>query len=248
MDNKIDILEDTLYNISPDLLNALLKDHTKSTKDTQQNIFFATSDYEHLGKGYGYDSPITPELITGEHGDVIRPRVLKRLDLQTSRTKDKAEVFTPSWVCNAQNNLIDEAWFGRKDVFNRELPYHAWEDCPDKIKFPKSKSWRDYVRDVRLEITCGEAPYLTSRYDTTTAESIPLPHRIGIIDRKLRIVSENTETSKGMARRQPADCPREYAVYVHRLLPRKIRNNASNEVASLHRLYRFMESLANGRT
>lgn len=109
-----------------------------------------------------------------------------------------------------------------------------------------------------------KAPYLTSRYDTTTAESIPLPHRIGILDRKLRIVSENTTTSEDwlkwaqeafksllclrMARRQPADCPRKYAVYVHRLLQRKIRKNASNEVASLHRLYRFMESLANGRT
>ena len=196
MDNTIDVLEDTLNNISPDLLNALLKDHTRSTKDNQQNIFFATSDYESLGEGYGYKSPITPELITGEHGNVIQPRVLKRCDLQTSRTKDKAEVFTPSWVCNAQNNMIDEAWFGRKDAFNKELPDHTWEDNPDRIEFPEGKSWRDYVRDVRLEITCGEAPYMASRYDTTTAEPIPLQHRIGMLDRKLRVVGENTEKSE----------------------------------------------------
>lgn len=58
------------------------------------------------------------------------PRVLKDKQLQADRTKDKAEVFTPSWVCNAQNNLIDEAWFGRKDVFNTEIlkedGAHTW--------------------------------------------------------------------------------------------------------------------------
>ena len=46
-----------------------------------------------------------------------------------------------------------------------------------------------------MEMTCGEAPYLASRYDTTTGDSIPLQQRIGLLDRKLRVVSENTETS-----------------------------------------------------
>lgn len=48
----------------------------------------------------------------------------------------------------------------------------------------------------RLEISRGEAPYLTSRYDTVSGKTIPLPDRIGILDRKLRIVSENTATEK----------------------------------------------------
>ena len=43
----------------------------------------------------------------------------------------------------------------------------------------------------RLEITCGEAPYIVSRYDTATGEIIPIERRIGILDRKLRIVNEN---------------------------------------------------------
>ena len=43
----------------------------------------------------------------------------------------------------------------------------------------------------RLEITCGEAPYIASRYDAATGEIIPLERRIGILDRKLRIVNEN---------------------------------------------------------
>ena len=33
-----------------------------------------------------------------------------------------------------------------------------------------------------------------SRYDTTTGESIPVKDRIGILDRKLRVVGENTST------------------------------------------------------
>ncbi len=46
-----------------------------------------------------------------------------------------------------------------------------------------------------MEMTCGEAPYLASRYDATTGEPIPLEQRIGLLDRKLRVVSENTDTS-----------------------------------------------------
>jgi hypothetical protein len=50
------------------------------------------------------------------------------------------------------------------------------------------------VDSRRLEITCGEAPYLVSRYDVSTGEPIaPLTRRIGILDRKMRIVNENTE-------------------------------------------------------
>ena len=197
---EVDILEDYICQISPDLLVTLLKDHTMSQgKDSQCNIFWATSDYQHLGSEYSYYSPILPHLITGVNGHVVMPRVLKSRDTQSARSRDMAEVFTPSWVCNAQNNLIDEAWFGRKDVFNTEYVdergVHQWKSNSEKIIFPNNKTWRDYVRDIRLEITCGEAPYLVSRYDTTTGELIPLENRIGLLDRKLRVVSENATTS-----------------------------------------------------
>ena len=187
----IDIREDYLLDISPEVLSTLLRDHT-----TGRNIFWATHDYEALGSEYDYHAEILPELITGEHGMVIRPRVLKSKENQTDRSKGMAEVFTPSWICNAQNNLVDEAWFGRKDVFNTENnEEHTWQTYPNKIDFPEGKTWRDYVRATRMEMTCGEAPYLTSRYDTTTGEPIPLEQRIGLLDRKLRVVSENTDTS-----------------------------------------------------
>ena len=99
-------------------------------------------------------------------------------------------------MCNAQNNLVDEAWFGRKDVFNIEdTETHTWKTNPEKITFPEGKTWRDYVRATRMEMTCGEAPYLASRYDTTTGDAIPLQERIGLLDRKLRVVSENVDES-----------------------------------------------------
>ena len=190
---EVDILD--IFRLSPELLNILLKDHTTSKEDIQRNIFWATSDYEYLGEGYQYDSPILPCLITGDNGHVIMPRILKSRDTQTARSREMAEVFTPSWICNAQNNLIDNAWFGREDVFNHENGDRTWTPNPDKIAFPEGRTWRDYVRDIRLEITCGEAPYLASRYDTTTGQPIPLDCRIGFLDRKLRVVGENTDTS-----------------------------------------------------
>lgn len=191
MKPNIDISENELLRQSEELLAELLKDHT-----TQRNIFWATDDYASLGKAYSYYAPITIPCITGVNGSIIQPRVLKTREEQMSRTKDKAEVFTPSWVCNAQNNLVDEAWFGRKDVFNHEHPEtKTWTATTKPILFPDDKTWKDYVRLTRMEITCGEAPYLASRYDTTTGAFIPLSQRIGMLDRKLRVISENTTTT-----------------------------------------------------
>lgn len=53
------------------------------------------------------------------------------------------------------------------------------------------------MADTRLEITCGEAPYLCNRYDAVIGEyNENVKYRIGMLDRKLRIVSENTKDSK----------------------------------------------------
>ena len=199
----------------------LLKDHT-----TQQNIYWATDSYAELGEEFTFYAPITLDKITSYISDegvvatkeqydaiikqtpearlcyqeMIRPRAVKSKQEQTQRAKDKAEVFTPAWICNAQNNLIDEAWFGRKErLFNSPDPNdpHKWINNEEKILFPKGKTWQDYVADMRLEITCGEAPYLCNRYDAVTGEyNQDVKYRIGMLDRKLRIVSENTKDSK----------------------------------------------------
>lgn len=138
--------------------------------------------------------------VKGKYQEIIRPRAVKSREEQTKRAKDKAEVFTPAWICNAQNNLIDEAWFGRTEgLFNALDPKdpHKWVNNEDRIVFPKDRTWKDYVADTRLEITCGEAPYLCNRYDAVTGEyNDEVKYRIGMLDRKLRIVSENAKDSK----------------------------------------------------
>jgi len=211
-----------LVNYGEKVCMNLLKDHT-----TQQNIYWATDSYADLGDGFGFFDPITLDKITSyisdegivvskeqydeiikqnpdekeKYQEMIRPRAVKSKEEQTQRAKDKAEVFTPAWICNAQNNLIDEAWFGPtvKKLFNSPDPENpqGWINNEEKIEFPEGKTWKDYVADMRLEITCGEAPYLCNRYDAVTGEyNKDVKYRIGMLDRKLRIVSENAVDSK----------------------------------------------------
>ena len=106
------------------------------------------------------------EEITADDVKLIRPRWQKLREQQRQRTKDRAEIFTPPEVCRIQNDLIDA----------------------------KGKSWTDYVDARFLEITCGEAPYLVSRYNAVTGEPIPIKDRVGLLDRKLRVVSLETKT------------------------------------------------------
>lgn len=191
MKSQIDILENEILQKYPEVLDILLRDQT-----TQNNIIWATNNYEYLGKLYLETNEIKSENISGKNGNIIMPRVQKDQILQQSRVKKMAEVFTPSWICNAQNNLIDNAWFERKNVFNKEIPNeNRWKTNRTKIEFPKNKTWKDYVTNTRLEISCGEAPYIISRYDTTTGKFIDIENRIGLLDRKLRVINENVVDS-----------------------------------------------------
>jgi hypothetical protein len=90
---------------------------------------------------------------------------------------------------------VDNAWFEGENIFNREIE-KGWETNTEKVKFPdkKNKTWQRYVDEKRLEITCGEAPYLVSRYDTVSGEPLELKFRIGMLDRKMRVVCENTDS------------------------------------------------------
>ncbi len=195
----IDIRENEIFERFPELLSILLKDCTLSTEDCQVNIFWASGNYVDLGVGYQYNDQITISAITGKNGDIIKPRAVKGRETRQQRVREMAEVFTPSWICNKQNNLVDANWFGREDVFNIEMDNpdgtHSWIPVENKIVFPKGKTWRDYIKENRLELSCGEAPYLVSRYDSVTGEYIPVDRRIGLLDRKLRVIGENTLTS-----------------------------------------------------
>lgn len=360
-----------LVSHAPQVLKLLLTDQTQSTLQHKYcSIFWATSDYASLGKGFQYFDQLTPESFKDQYSNKIVPRILKQNNVQSERSRSMAEVFSPSWLCNAQNNLVDEQWFGRAGVFNipRKLStpintfkkpstatvtvtnevgqgevspssqcvnsgncvgqknahsshcanevsaanetntesavhaangeqavnsvgnptvHHAvnhatnqtddasvhaisanaavsaseensvvvtadsvneahsaavtadvtdspanadsavsvdtiisvdtvvaggttetaeyadyadiasdylpWQVNPSRIEFPEGKTWQDYVMDVRLETACGEAPYLVSRYDTTSGKLIKLHERIGLLDRKMRVVDENTQ-------------------------------------------------------
>ena len=184
------------------ILKTLLCDRT-----TGRNIIWADNEYEALGDGYMGDDEMTVEKITGMNSGVIKPRIAKEQEKQSQRTKSRAEVFTPSWLCNQMNNDLDEAWFGRRDVFNTEIVAddgaNTWTPTSDPIEFPKSKGhgWRAYVEATRLEITCGEAPFVCSRYDAVTGDELPVGRRVGFLDRKLRVVTEKTRTRKEWVRR-----------------------------------------------
>ena len=184
-ESSVDIKENKILKLDSALISILLKDNSSG-----KNLIWATDDYAQYGVGYGKDDHISILSITGSNGNIIKPRTEKTKQEQLSRVRDKAEVFTPSWICNKQNNLVDNSWFGRENVFNVESE-KGWKATEEKIKFPEGKTWQDYVKVQRLEITCGEAPYLASRYDAVTGDTIAVKNRIGLLDRKLRVVSEN---------------------------------------------------------
>lgn len=188
---QIDIGEGGLILEVPGLLDILLKDMT-----TGKNLLWGTDDYAGYGEGYGYNQEIKAELITGEQDGIIQPRISKSREAQLARVRNKGEVFTPAWVCNYQNNQVDG-----DVVFNNECE-NGWKAIGGKIEFNENdkrhpNKWKRYVGLRRLEITCGEAPYLVSRYDAATGEVIPLQERIGLLDRKMRVVNEHVRKETG---------------------------------------------------
>ena len=181
MEKRIDL---EAYPVRP-VLERLLQDKT-----TKRNILFATDAYRENGEDFAETAEITAGKLLGWHRLRIQPRVEKAAAEQLARTRKKAEVFTPSWVVNKMNNYADADWFGRTDVFNTENGI-SWTATAGPIVFDGKKTWKQYVDTRRIEITCGEAPYIVSRYDAATGEIIPIEERIGFLDRKLRVVNEN---------------------------------------------------------
>lgn len=159
----IDIQSELQKIHSLGLLEKILIDRT-----TKSSILWATDVYREYGEDYRRDKEITEQLITWNNSQIIKSRVRKELEQQSERTRQRGEVFTPLWVCKMMINHVDES----VNIQN--------------------VNWKKYVDRKCLEIACGEAPYLVSRYDVSNGKSIPIKNRIGILDRKLRIVNENT--------------------------------------------------------
>ena len=176
------LIDFTAYPVK-DVLPILLKDHT-----TGKNIVFATDSYAQQGEQYAPTSCMTERTLAG-----IEPRIAKQTHKQAERTRKRAEVFTPAWICCKMNNFCDEQWFNGDCPFNVQYET-TWRALSKPVPFPNAKAWQKYVDSRRLEITCGEAPFLASRYDASTGNILPVSRRIGILDRKLRVVSENAQT------------------------------------------------------
>ena len=149
-----------------DVLSKLLFD-----KSTGKNIIFATDTYRFLGRGYGEEDQIPLEVLRGFGAADIQPRVKKAQAQQSERTRKKAEVFTPTWIVKKMNDECEKDW----------------------LSSDANRDWKKIVLLRVLEITCGEAPFLVTRYDTTTGDVIPVSERTGILDRKLKLVNENTK-------------------------------------------------------
>ncbi len=182
------LIDFTFYPLRA-VLPILLQDKT-----TKRNIIWATDAYAENGDGFLDKQEIKASRLMN-FPSLIKPRIEKTQEDQQDRTRKKAEVFTPAWLCNRMNNYCDESWFGRKNVFNIENSDHTWDVVQGKVEMPEGRTWKQYVDSRRLEITCGEGPFLVSRYDADTARIIEPPkRRIGLLDRKLRIVNENTDT------------------------------------------------------
>lgn len=169
--SSADISENDIREKMPAILDTLLIDRTTSTSKKTRNIIWANENYIQYGRYYGVSHQIKPKLITGYMGHIIIPRALKSQYVQKERTKSKAEVFTPTWIVKKQNDVIDASY--REDDL------------------------QTYINRKWLEITCGEAPYMATRYDMETGSIVPLPERVGFVDRKLsRINTEVDEKSE----------------------------------------------------
>ena len=139
-------------------------------KTTQRNIVWASQSYEGMGKAFCSDQPIRRNLLVGKHQSIIQPRVAKHARKQEQRTRSSGEVFTPPWLVDKQVSAVLKEW---KDVPLKEWVALRW-----------------------LELACGEAPYIVTRYDSVTGDSIPVPKRVGYLDRKLQRISQEVTSEK----------------------------------------------------
>ena len=100
------------------------------------------------------------------------PRYLKATEEQKGRTKEKAEVFTPVSIIKEMNDALDTNYIS---------------------------DFEEYIDERVIEATCGEAPFLTTRYDASTGQQIPCGERVGLLDRKLQRIPESVDKSEWTA-------------------------------------------------
>lgn len=103
--------------------------------------------------------------------DEVMPRYLKGAEEQKARTEKKAEVFTPPAIVDVMNDMVGEGL---------------------------TRTIRDYIKRTVLEVTCGEAPFLTTRYDAATGAEISVNDRTGLLDRKFLCIPKSFDKDRYM--------------------------------------------------
>lgn len=136
-------------------------------RTTNKNIIWGTDNYIGMGKDFLPKSQMKEKWIANGDNRLVQPRMKKHVNTQSIRTRENAEVFTPIWIVKKQNDLVEEEF--------KTLPLD------------------DYVEKVWLEITCGEAPYMCTRYDAVSGNPIDLLKRVGFVDRKLQRISKEID-------------------------------------------------------
>ena len=139
-------------------------------RTTNKNIVWASPSYEGMGKPFCANQPIKKNLIIGPYDSIIQPRVEKNKRNQEIRTRKRGEVFTPPWIVDKQVSIVLE-----------EIGYISFES---------------FIALRWLEITCGEGPYIVTRYDSISGDIIPINKRVGFLDRKLQRIVEQSTTEK----------------------------------------------------
>jgi len=132
-------------------------------RTTGRHIIWATETYSKYGPAYGHKQEMSEGRILGLRPSLRQIRANKRAE----RTRRHGEVFTPLWVCEKM--------------------------CDHAHKVLRGKDWKKYVTATVLEITCGEAPFLVSRHDLANGAFVPVQQRVGLLDRKLKVINEKVQ-------------------------------------------------------
>lgn len=103
---NVELTKTELEKKYPGILGFLSIDRTSS-----KNIIWTTSNYSRFGKGFMSTDHIPLKYLINHSRQIVKPRILKSKIEQKKKSKDTAEVFTPAWVCNLQNNIINKERF-----------------------------------------------------------------------------------------------------------------------------------------
>ena len=195
-----------------EILNILLKDRT-----TEKNILWANGEHSNREIQAEHVDLIRPrheklrahqKQRTRDRAEIFTPPDICRLQNDVTDTAWLRNIVTP-WlkdsykleddsstakaIIDGDFEKIAAAWFGQSKIFPA-MPDAPADTVVANWLAENETLWQTYVTSPRLEITCGEAPYLVSRYNAVTGEAIPLAERSGLLDRKLRLVNAETKT------------------------------------------------------